>query len=86
MELTIHINSQFIFQKIKHQYLLISSVNSFSYNFLDENVQLTKIFVFLLEPDRKYVFSLMALNENNGTVVPEEYFDFQMPSEGKIVI
>ncbi len=36
-----------------------------------------------LEPNQKYIFSLIALNENNDTVIPEQFYDFQMPSEGK---
>lgn len=40
--------------------------------------------IFILEPNQKYIFSLMALNENNDTVVLEQLYDFQMPSEGKI--
>jgi hypothetical protein len=39
-------------------------------------------FVFL-EQNQKYIFSLIALNENNDTVIPEQFYDFQMPSEGK---
>jgi len=38
---------------------------------------------FYLEPNQKYIFSLIALNENNDTVIPEQFYDFQMPSEGK---
>jgi hypothetical protein len=39
---------------------------------------------FLLEPNQKYIFSLIALNENNDTAIPEQFYDFQMPSEGKL--
>jgi hypothetical protein len=39
--------------------------------------------IFFLEPNQKYIFSLIALNENNDTVIPEQFYDFQMPSEGK---
>jgi hypothetical protein len=38
---------------------------------------------FSLESNQKYIFSLIALNENNDTVIPEQFYDFQMPSEGK---
>ncbi len=38
---------------------------------------------FALESNQKYIFSLIALNENNDTVIPEQFYDFQMPSEGK---
>lgn len=39
---------------------------------------------FYLEPNQKYIFSLIALNDNNDTVIPEQFYDFQMPSEGKL--
>ncbi len=39
--------------------------------------------MFYLEPNQKYIFSLIALNENNDTVIPEQFYDFQMPSEGR---
>ena len=38
----------------------------------------------IVEPNQKYIFSLIALNENNDTVIPEQFYDFQMPSEGKL--
>lgn len=38
---------------------------------------------FSAEPNQKYIFSLIALNENNDTVITEQFYDFQMPSEGE---
>ncbi|CAF0777259.1 unnamed protein product [Rotaria sp. Silwood1] len=45
------------------------------------NKNQTSVFIDKLEPNQKYIFSLIALNENNDTVVPEQFYDFQMPSE-----
>ncbi|CAM4739715.1 unnamed protein product [Rotaria magnacalcarata] len=45
------------------------------------NKNQTSVFIDNLKPNQKYIFSLIALNENNDTVVPEQFYDFQMPSE-----
>ena len=43
----------------------------------DERVPSSRV-----EPNQKYIFSLITLNENNDTIIPEQFYDFQMPSEG----
>ncbi|CAF0841877.1 unnamed protein product [Adineta steineri] len=45
------------------------------------NKNQTSLTIDKLEPNQKYIFSLIALNENNDTVIPEQFYDFQMPSE-----
>ncbi|UJR33928.1 hypothetical protein I4U23_021347 [Adineta vaga] len=45
------------------------------------NKNQTSLFIDKLEPNQKYIFSLIALDENNNTVIPEQFYDFQMPSE-----
>jgi len=68
--------------KTKHQYLLIILVIKLKDDFFLLSRQKN---LFLIESNQKYIFSLMALKENNDTVIPEQFYDFQMPSEGNLI-